>query len=354
MVESIGMRTTVSPSTFGVDGQAGINGAQNVTGTEGTQSAARAQAAEGLNDVAALPDRNRNVQTPPPGAPALEPPAEHFDMESIALVLGALQSKLSELQLGTAKEQVKLDQAKKDELHKEAIKKIEDAAKKLAEAASKRKLGFIFNIFSKIATLVAAVVATAVATAVTGGAATPLLVVALVGLGMAVMDVADSISQACGGPSLSVNALVGNLATLIAKELGADEDKAKQIGTWVGMGVQVALSIATVAVTFTNPAAAASVAAKTVTGITSLVQAGTSIAQGGIAIDAAKKESEAMQIQADKLDIDKLIKALQAKMEESAEEIRKVMKEIDEAMQNVSAIINGMGESRQQIARNMV
>jgi|HigsolmetaAR202D_1030399.scaffolds.fasta_scaffold09513_3 Uncharacterized conserved protein len=305
----------------------------------------------------------------PPGAPVLEPPTVSFSAEDAALILGALQSKLTESQLKTAKEGVQMDAQKKQELHQEAMKKLEEAAKKLAEASALKKANFILNIVAKIAAVVVsaiALVAAAALTVATAGAAAPLLAVAAIGFAMAVIDAgftaADAISRSLGGPELTINALLTKATAEILKAFGVDEKKAQEIGGWVAMGIQLAVAVTMVVISIAATIATGGIGAPMLLGslsaitniVSGIVQGGLAVAQGGLTIATAVAEKDAAHAQADKLDIEKLMQKLQQMMEQEGERIQELIEKLEEGMQRVMSIIAAGGETRMQIARNMV
>ncbi|WP_142848242.1 type III secretion system translocon subunit SctE [Telmatospirillum sp. J64-1] len=353
-------------------GRSGVLPTQTPT-TTGTEAAGPnlqqlVQKVVGDLSKVAMPKDSKGTSAPP-GAPRLEAPKMSFSADDAVLILGSLQNKLNESQLKTAKEGIQMDAKKKDELHQEAMKKLEEAAKKLAEASKSSFFGKIFGFISKIATLVASAVAVAAAaalTAATGGAAAPLLVVACIGMSIAIVDtvatIANEISQALGGPDLTINGLITAAVTEIAKAFGADEEKAKEIAGWTAMAIQVAvavaMAVASIAATVaTGGAAAGSMVqsfATTANVISGIVQGGLAAAQGGISINTAVKEKQATNAQADKLDIQKLMLKVQQQMEEEADRVRELVQQLDEGMQRVSSIVAAGGETRMQISRNMI
>ena len=350
-------------------------------------------------------------RTGPPGAPALEMPAEDFSADQLALILSALNNKSSEAQIKTAKEGLEISKTQKDEMHKKAIEKIEEAARKAAEAASKNKVGGIFGWIGKIAAFVAAVVATVaavVATVATGGAAAPLLALAVMGLVATGMDLANHISQNMDppGPEISISKfmtdfaaviltdvcgmskedakkfapilacvmatmvspgaaailapdLYGNAAAAIAVAAGMNPDDAK----WLAMAVTLAVTItvAVVMVVATGGMGALDGVAKTAAMAGRIAQTAgqamsgvTNIAQGAIKIDAAHSQKEADLASASKKEFDKMLMVLAKQMEDEQERIKELLQNLDQAMTMVSQMIASAGETRLQQVKNIV
>lgn len=299
------------------------------------------------------------------GAPALAEPTGGMSAEEMTLILGSLQSKLNESQLKTAKESVQQNQQKQADAHADAMKKLGEAAEKLKEAAAVRKANWIIGIVSKVFTFVAAAVATALAvaaTVATSGAAAPLLAVAVAGLVMSGIDLAvfaaNEISQKLGGPEISFANMFGKLL----EACGVPEDKAKEVGSYIAMGVQVvaavAMVVASIAAAIATAGAATPMLLATITSVvsvvSSVVQGGMAAAQGGLGIAAASHERDASRAQAGKAEIDKILVKLQAQMEQEQDRIKDLVQKLEEGFQRINSMISSAGETRMQIARNMV
>ena len=73
----------------------------------------------------------------PAGAPGLEAPMTDFSADQLSIILAQLNTKSQDAQIKTAKEGLEISKVQKEEMHKKAIEKIEEAARKAAEAAAK-------------------------------------------------------------------------------------------------------------------------------------------------------------------------------------------------------------------------
>jgi hypothetical protein len=330
-----------------------------------------------------------------------------FSAEDMAAALLVLQGKTQDAQLKTAKEGLTTSKKKLEEKNQQAMDKIKDWIDKCKEAASKEKAGGIFGWITKIAGFVAAafaVAVAAVATVATGGAAAPLLALAIVGLVGASISLASQISQAAGGPALELSTLMSKLCTKIMVACGVPEDKAEAAGKVLsgmvgilsgavivdpafagqafggitelagGDAMQVAIvtgvftAVAAIATSIlmivasggTNAGAAIDGVAKTMISIGRIGQAIAGVtagvgaaAQGGIGIAKAFDERDAANIHADKKTIDAVIAKLQKQMEEDREQLKKVLDEIMEGVNMVSQMINSAAQSRSQISANL-
>lgn len=299
------------------------------------------------------------------GAPVLEAPAIGMSADEMTLILGSLQSKLTDSQLKTAKENVKQNQQKQADAHADALKKLGEASDKLKEAAAARKTSWIMSIVSKVFSFVAAAVATAlaaIATVATAGAAAPLLAVAVAGLVMTGIDLAmfaaNEISQKLGGPEISFANAFGKLL----EACGVPEEKAKEVGSYLAMAVQITAAVAMVVASIAAAVMTAGVATPmllgTITNVVNVVggvvQGGMAAAQGGVGIAAAGHERDASMAQAGKAEIDKILTKLQAQMEQEQDRIKDLVQKLEEGFQRINSMISAAGETRMQIARNMI
>jgi hypothetical protein len=329
-------------------------------------------------------------------------------------LLRSLRSKTQDEQLKTSKEGLESARIKAEKNTEHQLEKIKEWIDKCKEAESKGALGKIFGWIGKIFAFVAAivaVVAAAAATVATGGAAAPLLALAIVGAISATMTLASAISQECGGPEISVNSLIqntvgrfltdvcgvdpkeaenickivggalaiacpvllaiepsllGNMAQSIALMAGADEKTAGYIGmaltivAAIGVGIAMAVatggtSVASTATQISNKVVLATLKTfnTVLTGTSAVVSGGTQIAQGGLNISKAQSEEKAQQAISDKKELEAMMIKLQKQMEEGREEMKKIIQQIEESTQAVSKMIAGTTDNMNQIAMNM-
>lgn len=125
----------------------GVGTELQTTQTQGSAGLSQAAMATILKEMQELTTgTDKPGAKAPTGAPALSQPIMNFSAEDSALILQSMQNKLTESQISTAKEGIKLDQEQKQRLHEEALKKIDEIAKKLAESNKFGVFGKVFSI----------------------------------------------------------------------------------------------------------------------------------------------------------------------------------------------------------------
>jgi hypothetical protein len=132
------------------------------------------------------------------GAPALPAAITDFSGDQLALLLAAIDTKIKEAQGKTAKEGIEAARQQTDSANKTMLTKLQDAIDKQKEAAEKEKENKVWGWIGKIAAVIGAIVAVVAAVALTvatGGAAAPLLALAVVGLVAATVDLASQINK---------------------------------------------------------------------------------------------------------------------------------------------------------------
>ncbi len=305
------------------------------------------------------------------GAPQLGGITLNFSPDDLAAALVALQGKTQDAQLTTAKEGLITSSKKLEDQKQRSLDKIKDWTAKCKAADAKAKAGGILGWFKKIFTAVAAVFAVAVAaiaTVVTGGAAAPLLALAVLGLASAITSIASDIDKAMGGKGfdhvlqwMDPGSLIGRGMAELAKALGASDEQASIVSATFAVATTLAIIVASVVLTGGAGASSAlDGLSKTVMTASRIGQAvvgiaggATLMAQGSVSIAAAHDQRDASLIQSSKKNIDALIVKLQQQMEEGREDIKKVMDEIMEGMQLLSQMINASDASRSQITAKM-
>jgi hypothetical protein len=356
---------------------------------------------------------DENLLTDKNGAPRIDAPTENFSVNDMVDLLRSLRGKSQEEQLKASQSGIESAKIKAEKNTEQQLQKIKEWVDKCNEANSKGLLGKIFGWIGKIFAFVAsivAVIAAAAATVATGGAAAPLLALAVVGAVSATMSLANAISQECGGPEISINSLIqhtvgkfltdvcgvdpkqaenickviggalaiacpvmlaiepsllGNMVQGIALLSGADEQTAGYLGMAftivAAIGVGIAMAVMTGG---SSMASTADVATKTtiaavknlntvITSSSAVVSGSTQIAQGGLNISKAQTEKEAQSAIADKKSLEAMMIKLQKQMEEGREEMKKIIQQIEESTQAVSKMLAGASDSMTQIANNM-
>lgn len=347
---------------------------QAAAGASGTRRLDPQQMQQLLREIPALPAAGGSPA--PTGAPALPPPEMQFSAEDAVLILRNLQRKATESQLKSASEGVKVDAQKKQELHQKAMQKLQDAAAKTEEA---KILGYVtkgLGIAAKVLGIVggAALVATGVAVCVGSAGIGVVAGAAMAALGAALMgaaaldlaaDVASGISQALGGPDLSLMALASKAVEEILELCGVPEEYAALAGTITVAAVQLAVAVGVglaclLMVPFTagaglaGTAAAIAFAGNVLSTTGGVIGGVVSVGSGAVGIGQSAATFQADSARADKFDLDAVMTKLQQVIMAEQDRIEELVKGMDEAMSRLSSMISSSGDTRMAIARRMV
>jgi len=339
-------------------------------------------------------------------APTLTAPSESLGAEDMAAMLQVLQSKTLNQQLNAAKQGLQLSSNAAASKNTEQLGKIKEWVGKCQDAAAKAKANAVLGWVSKIAGFVAALVATvaaAVLTVVTAGAAAPLLACACIALATTGMSLASQISISKGGPEISVSNLLntvcqkvfegmgmskedatkyghlatgiigiatgavvvdqsvaGNLGQGIAEVAGANQQQAAIANTAFTIAATIAVAVVMVAMTggAELPAQVGQIAAiagqvgKVVNSATMVTQGALTAAQGGVNIAVAYDKRDAANAQAKSKEVAASLLAVQQKMDEQRDEIKKIMEQIDQGFQQISKMFANQSDTMKQITSN--
>lgn len=308
------------------------------------------------------------------GAPQLDDIIISFSAEDMAAALLVLQNKTQQAQITTAQEGLKISKKKLEDQNQRAIEKIQEWTKKCQDAASKQKAHGIFGWIKKIASAVASlvgVVCAAIATVATGGAAAPLLALALLSFTSSCLSIASEIDKARGGKGfdhilewMDPGSLVGKGVGALAKKLGASENTASIISACAAVATTVAIIVASAIITGGGSAASQASNLSKLAGnaqkIGSIIEAGVGIATGaaqatesGIGISIAADYRDATKSQAEKHSIDANITRILQQMENEHNDIKKMLDEMMDGINIVNQMINSSSESHMRIAENL-
>lgn len=197
-----------------------------------------------LIDQIAKLDRTRSDDgvVDPNGAPTLETPIFDFSGDQLALLLAAMDTKIKDLQAKTAREGIEVARVQTETANTDMLEKLQEAIDEQAEAAAKEKENKVWGWIAKVAAFIGAivaVVAAAAATVATGGAAAPLLVVAVIGAVAATVDLANQINQEVNPDAepFTLGSLIGDAIIQAMDEEGIDgTDRAAASGLASAMG----------------------------------------------------------------------------------------------------------------------
>ncbi|MBQ9368647.1 MAG: type III secretion system translocon subunit SctE [Victivallales bacterium] len=276
------------------------------------------------------------------GIPAIDnpddPAAKEADLEKLLMYL----------QLANTEEQAKLAQerieSQKDSLatqHKERLDKIKETMEKMDEAA---KASLFSKIFGWLMAAIAVVVAVAACVA-TGGLALGPVIGAVLAVGCMVLNETGAMED-----------IVKGLAEALEK-MGMDKQAAQIVA-------QVVIAVAVLAATLAcGGAGAASVAGNSATAAAQLaqsIQKGADIAMKVIAIGSviangvsAAKGYESGEAQADLTETTKILAMLRKQLEDSQEELQKILDMIQGIYSDIVAILNSETDTMKTIANQM-
>ncbi|MEI6414186.1 MAG: type III secretion system translocon subunit SctE [Pseudomonadota bacterium] len=288
------------------------------------------------------------TQSPPLAGtfqPVLEPP-KLMSLDDMILAATALRNATMDLQATASKEQIRADLTKKTDENKERIKQLEESIAKMSEAKKSGVFGKVFGWIGAIAAVIvaAALIATGVG-AVAGGL---LIAAAVVGLGMQIFTEA------------------GGMEWVVSK-YGADA--AKTFG-WIMLGIQVALSVASLGVGIASSSASVvsklpilavklgnfvasgstintvANAAKVVAG---LVQGLSMVGQGAATIDGGIKTKDAEEARAKAKDAEAAMLKLQAMLEEDLKRLKKMLDEMQDGVSVAMQVLSSTAETKNTI-----
>lgn len=317
------------------------------------------------------------------GAPSIGNVTMNFSPDDLAAALVTLQAKTQDAQMATAKEGLTTNSKKLEDQKQRSLDKIKEWADKCKSAEAKAKVGGILGWFKKIAMVVAAAFSVAVATLATiatGGAAAPLLALAVLGLASAITSLASDIAKATGHKGfdhvvqwMDPGSLVGKGMAELAKKMGADESQASKVAMAFSIATTAGIMIASVVLsggasvgnvvdkfaktlsdTMKTVVDTTMALSKVVQPVAGVVSGLTEVAQGGINIAVAHDKRAASDIQADRKSGEAAMLKLQQQMEENREDIKKVLEEIMENHSKLGQMINASSQSRAQITANLL
>ncbi len=296
----------------------------------------------------------------PPGAPPLSPPKMPFSPAEIATLVAELFAKMDDAQSDAEQMGLKLDDLQKQEAFRRTVEKIAEAAKKIGEALHKKNAVGILGTIGKVLAGIAAVALTVV----TGGLAAP-LAVALIAYTVidTALTIADAISQAAGGPRLDLNDLLQEGFTKAAKLCGADDKKAAEVGQWCAFGIQLAITVATLALSIANIARAVKGTAGAVTTLASKLGNGafkavrmtgivsqaiggaTQVTSGGLQISVAYDQRDAQEAQAEKMLMDAAIAVLSDMMRSTLDRLQMIAADLSAGMKTAAETVSKVGQT---------
>ncbi|WP_461537748.1 type III secretion system translocon subunit SctE [Spongorhabdus nitratireducens] len=289
------------------------------------------------------------------------------DPEEATLQLMEMQSKLTDRRMKFSEETIAITKAENQKLHEDRMQKILDTIAKMKKAEKSGLIGKIFGWIA-VAVMAVAIVALAASTILTGGATAPALVgLGLMMAGMAIM-LTMQISSETGGwmnqifgdsekgqlaASIFWAALVTILSVGGSMGVGAAGGAAGAAGSAASTAANAGSTTANTAATASSVAAKAAKMANIVRKVAVLIQAGSQVGQGSAGIATAKYTKDAEILRAEAKEIQAFILRNGQIMEETSEELKKLLEEMQEGIAAMTQIISASHDTKSQISRSM-
>ncbi len=330
--------------------------------------------------------------------PVLDAPLQAPSIDDMADVMRDLNERVRGGQLKSAAGAVEASRAKADQNTAKRLEKIDEWTKKCEEAANRSWISKLFSWVGKIAAVIASLVGFVAAGGLSifsGGAATPLMVLAGAALFASVMALADQVSQELGGPQISIGNLVKTIVSKTLQAFGVPEETADAIGKGAagalgvmipalllleptllsdlvatvckaaGMSEEATAKVAMIVCAVTAIAAAVvmfvlarkvpdlSVVGKLAGAGGQVVGGLTTLGKGINDMGLAKIRNEGEKALVEQKKLTAMMVQLQQTMEDQAQEIKKLIEQMDEGVQAVSKMIAGATDSMSLISRNI-
>lgn len=288
-------------------------------------------------------------------APALAAPTFNTgDWASIMAMIAELQAKSSEMQMKAASEGI---QATKESVAKANAEKLA----KLRESIEKMESTNVLEIVGKVLGWAGAILALAgavVATIATKGAAFPLIILAVAGIGLMVATETGLMEKAMNfilDHPVMLLVILGPVAggALFAHlENGViEEEHAKMI---MQVAIMLAMLAASIVGAIASGGASAADTVLKVIGIVGQLTGGIiQIASGSVGIAQAAVSYEAGQVQADAKELTAWLAKLQALLGEQSEFLQEIMDKLNAGMVDASDILSDIAGSHQSVISNM-
>ena len=261
---------------------------------------------------------------------------------------------LSLLQMETSEEQLKLAQERIQQLKdliaarcKQQLGSIQKSVEAFQKAEAKRKAALI-TAWATLAVAVAALAATIVCAVFSLGLGAGAIAAATVAVAAAAATVAM-----LEKPSI-MNKLIGAVADVFqAIDPNMSRKEAKKAAQIAMLVATVAITIASVCVSFYNPAGIAS-------SIGRLIQAGTAIAtgalgvvSGGINVAATIDNYKAAMAQVELKKIQQFLEKLEQRLADEQDAIQDIMKMLQDCVSGIMQQINSVNQIEQEIFMNL-
>ena len=317
--------------------------AKEVAGLLASQASVRV-----TNTAAPAATADVGTATGATGVPALDNPDDPnqkaVDLEKL---ISYLQLETDKHQAELAKERIELQKGEMDQRHAEQMDKIMESLEQMDKAA---KSNLATRIFGWLMAAVSVAIAVAACVA-TGGIAVGAVAGAVVAIGMCIMNetgAMDEITEKLAD-ALKDAGMKEQAAQIVAALVIAVSMILISVGVGVGgNAVQGIVKGASQAAT-----AAAMTTAKS-------IQSGAQFAAGALGIGttiaggvAAAENYKSGELQAETTEMDKFLAVMRQQLEESQEELEKILGQVQNIYSDIAAIINSAIDTETEIAQKM-
>ncbi|MBC6444824.1 MAG: type III secretion system translocon subunit SctE [Alphaproteobacteria bacterium GM202ARS2] len=270
----------------------------------------------------------------------------NLSADEIIAGLRALRKTLSEVRSRAEKRIISVRQDKLEEQHQKNIEKANKIAKQMKKHDSK---GLVSKILGWVGASIALIAAT-VATIATAGATAPLLVMAIVGMGMMTLEETGAMDKIMEGMTIGFSKML--------EGMGVDADKAKMVGGYLAVGtIAVVLITANLVAAAMTGGANSGELATTILQVTRLIQevteATTLATKGGVDIAAGADQSSAIKARGEQSQVQAEIKENSQEQDQSLDDLKRIadfIKKIDEA---IAKILAEIAEGQEKLVQHL-
>ena len=279
--------------------------------------------------------------------PVLDNPADPAQMEAnLSKLIAYLQLDNEERQTEMAKDRIEMQKGSLDVEHESRLKEIDDTIQKMKDAEKAATVSRIFGWIGAILSVVAAVVLTVV----TGGVAAGFAIAG------AVLAVGSLVMNETG----AMDTLTEKLAKHLQESYGMSKNDAQ-------LAASLACSVGGMVTGFSSAATAAAKAADTAAKVSNTVSQTARSVQNAITVTNTAVSAGALlsgglntyytkrseDAKADVTELEKFITALQQRLDESEEELQKILEMIQSNIGQIAGMLSSATDTSSEIARNL-
>lgn len=290
--------------------------------------------------------------------PALDNPSDPEQVEAnLEKLISYLQLENEDLQSKQAKDRIELQKGQLDVEHEGRMNEIDESIKKMKDAERASKINRFFGWLGAILSVVAAVALTVV----TGGAAA----------GFAIAGAVLAVSSLVLNETGAMDKITEKLAKHLQESYGMSKNDARLAAALIVnltiLAASLACSIGGMVAGFSSAASAAAKAADTAAKVTNTVSqtaksiqnaitvtntavSAGALLSGGLGTFYSKRAEDA---KADVTELEKFITALQQRLDESEEELRKILEMLQSNIGQIADMLSSATDTSLEIARNL-